>query len=408
VLNLEDAGGGLIPIRASSLIIAPTTSAGYMPDPGGSNAYIDGRLGIGMQATEGYSLDAKYNIRTNGQLVSWQDTPISKAPMIVNSNILVQNLNADRVDGYEARDILNSIGDSVGYGVVEGLEVSPNGPNGVIVHEGWILIEDVGMVNVPTSNFSSGINQGMYCIICIAGKDGTANSKTYKIGQVVFHESATGFPSITDAALSDVNPVLVAKIDYTTGSTLDNKIIQERKMQKIIANDESLSFLKSDNVNIVSDSGYEATDRFVMKKNGNTSIFSVSNIYSPSSGTDNIKKKTNIYPEKIEFQEIDPMDNSVTTTYEVDKVSITAWNDADTKKHVHHYDAPFQIEQNGYRLFPSTEKSVLDRSRFRIYVNGIRKKLGVDYIEDSVMTIAVWFNYPLDELNDVIILDYDE
>ena len=147
--SIRDRSGGPC-LEASSV---PTLGRLY---PLGNEFFIDAAGYVGLSTLNpGAKLDVVGgDVRTDGQLIS---TATSGAPLAVSSSAVVTNLNADRLDGFEASafsQLGNTIGaleiepDAVGSlalaaNAVQSIHIFPNTINSLDIASGGVLSDEI-------------------------------------------------------------------------------------------------------------------------------------------------------------------------------------------------------------------------------------------------------------------------
>lgn len=326
-----------------------------------------------------------------------------------NTN-MVLNLNADKVDGLDGKDIFNGIINTVGYGVLTGCEVSGlETQEGISISSGKLYIKDYGMYTYTAqSAITSGFTPSNYHIVFIAGK----TEDQYTLGNVGIISAANQSTAEgTFASLS--NPIKLATIPAYNKSTIANSdIICTRKFIPILVDKdqpENVGILRSDYENtVVSSSSHSTVDRVLVTKNGDDTKLTVKSIPA-SNGT---VKSVEISTDTISFKE-----NS--STVSITREQVETWDNAGGKKHIHFYNAPHSGAATGAG---DREYIILDNysplsSKTRVYKNGLRLRVNTsssswdnDYWQSGnniTFSDHVIYGSSNDADDDIIIVDFD-
>lgn len=312
----------------------------------------------------------------------------------ITSTNTITNLNADTVDGFHGREFFDSIFNIGGAGVVYGCKIEGlNTEFGCKLSSGQVFIKEYGIKNIVAIESFTGFTAGSYHLVFISGETTLDNS--YVIGNIGVIVNASGWPS---ESLMPKNSILLAKVYPTNASAIGNANIYSCRKFLPIQSDISSGVVKifeSDKENAVaSSSSFMTVNRLQISKAGDRTTIQLSDI--PTS--DSIEKSLLLQTDKITITE-----NEVSKSITANK--IINWDEANTKKHVHIYDASLQPgSTNGGKTFILVDYAVLTNSITRVYKNGLRQKFGIDYIlSANTITFIV-----APEPDDIIIIDYDQ
>lgn len=142
--TIEDASNPAVCLPASSI---PTLGMLY---PLSTAFYIDGAtsfVGLGTTAPQAKLDVVGGDVRTTGR---FESLATSGAPLIVNSGTRVANLNADKLDGFDASEIF-VLGGSIELG-----ELSPNSVDSSKVVNDSLTAQDLGPASVTNSELAAG------------------------------------------------------------------------------------------------------------------------------------------------------------------------------------------------------------------------------------------------------------
>jgi len=329
-----------------------------------------------------------------------------------NTNV-VANLNADRLDNFHASDIMNVAMNSIGYGVITGCAVSGLGTQeGISVSAGRLYIKDYGVYTYPgQAAITSGFTRSNYHIVFIAGR----TEGNYVLGNVGIISAAT--KAAADQAFSSLtNPIKLAEIPPYNKSTIANSdIYSTRKFVSILSEGESISILRSDRDNVLVSSGqYQTVDRVLIDRSGINTRVTIQDPRVQNQAGTSVTRSLELKTDTITFRE---ESSSATITAQ----KITNWDDANTKKHVHIYDAPFTGPTTGAgdREYIVINNYIPLPEKTRVYKNGLRLKRNSsasawdnDYWQEGNLIIfsdhVIYGNTgPEEYKNDVIVVDFD-
>lgn len=389
-LDFKDSGSAYIGTKASSLVLASAADSYTAPSNG---AYIQGNVGIGV-SNPLYRLDVSGDIRLSGQLRSTIGG--STPPLIVSSSSLVANLNADKLDGYEASDLYNASIISTGYGIISGCTTAAvTSALQITVNAGTFLLKDIGYRTISTQNYGGFVANTKH-IVFIAGKTAIEGGKNLTAGQVAIAAGTSAdYPDMT----AFTNPIILCKVDIPMGiSAMSNSYIYANRTMLSLVSDpinNSISLFPSDNPNVsIQSGGHILTNRIVVKPNGDSTLISISNI-GPL--------KLELSPHLISFK-----NNTAEQTVTSNK--IITWDDAGSKKHTHVYDSSLYSisdDGNGHSIITISDPIAISKNNIRIYINGLRQKRDVDYVHDSGNAKIMTLTKLIDTTYDNVIIDYD-
>lgn len=393
-MNFLTDGGNSLGVKVASLVVA-TSSDNYTAYTAPvSGAYIDGNVGIGIQTIAANTkLQVAGNVRTSGQLIS---TTTTNPPFVVSSTQRVPNLNADRLNGFFSTDYYKAIIRSSGSGVVSGCLVSSSADSSrsIKVQAGEIMIKDYGPMTYPgIDNLSVGEDR-VRTVVFISG----VTQDTYTRGGIAIAKGTIDtWPDM--GAYAQYNPIILSYIYSNEDVILDTNIFPRRKFISI-QYDETIPkiiFLKADrrNASLSSSSG-STFDRLAMYEEGGRSILSLTNLPATSS----ITERVYIDGAKIEFMH---MVGEIDEPKNITPAKIAVWDDAGSRKHTHFYGVTPSGTINGTNVLFSIPTVSPAAENTRVYKNGLRQALGVDYTQSGQsITFAV---APLTD--DILLIDYD-
>lgn len=402
ILDFLSSDDSHIGVKAKSLVLA--SSPGPITAPA-NGAYIQGNVGIGKSPS--HPLDVNGNIQLSGQFRSTYSTA-GLPPFVITSSVMVPNLNSDKIDNYEAKDIFNSVIDITGYGVVKGLKVTAvASTTKVNVSAGTVLIKDYGYMSI-SSNDWPGFTPGNKHIVFVVGKTATEGGKPRVAGEVAVEiGNSTNYPDMSIFT----NPIILAKVDLPAGQTMQNAHIYPcRKFVNIVSfplnndlspSDDEINILPTDKdtVNVTSSN---VIGRVNIKPNGNSTLLTVSNVPAPGTSDESLKL-IEISPDFIKFKISDINEQSITHN------KIQTWDNAGLKQHMHVYDGSYIIDvtRKILTIDNNPETPVSDPDSVRVYINGLRNKKGFDYnITKTSPKVELTF-YSEISIIDNVVVDYD-
>lgn len=326
---------------------------------------------------------------THNKNLTINGTIEAKNISISNTNV-ISGFNADMVNSFKAKDMFNATAILSGNGVVHGCKVEGLSSSFKCkMSAGEVFVKDYGLKSVSRIDSFGDFTRNEYNLVYISGE--TTSDNKHVLGQVGIVTSPTGWPDITN--IIPRNSIVIAKV-YPTGSSSisNNEIYSCRNYLAIQSDENTIRLLKSDRENVTVATDPVPVDRVVISKNGERTQVRIMDIKD----TQNTFRSMQIDTDKITLIQ-DESSESITSN------KIRSWDDSSTKKHIHFYNAELNAPTNNRRNFAIKNPHGLLASQTRVYKNGLRQELGVDY---TLSGSTVMFTN-ITEIEDTIVVDYD-
>jgi hypothetical protein len=345
------------------------------------NQTIIANLDVTTLSVDGLTSDGQISITTAA------GTP----PLLLNgagATLLVNKLNADQVDGFEASQLFDASIFATGEGIIDDgtnpFDVSSiASSDDVSISAGKVYVRGYGLKSVAAGNCNNFIysagktwtfngHTGTYYWVLLASKSSfdIGDSQQYAQWEFIkcyFDELDTAYKR---------NHIILALVCIKSGqtTTTDSLIWNRRQFIPYQAEPTGRNFIEM----FRTDSG-ESADR-TRQAGGNTqqtALIRLTKTSYPGQGaTAKMQVTGEVAADKGYFGEVKVGTDSSSTTFTKDDVD--DWNNASNESHTHYYDAAISASTpiNGVRTtFEMQSNIVLPTATTRIYKNGLRLKL---------------------------------